>query len=225
MIGTLLEASKNPFESTLPFKEATIHYSISGSKKGTQTTYIKDFGKKRVIYKNCNSKIMNASTSDDSLIMIDTKWTYHINLSTKVATKEPSLNNLLIKKFNILTEKEQNRILEKKGKTILGIPSQRESIDGVTYYVSKQGRLLLSSETGIMGYKVKTIADSIDKRDINDSIFILPKGLKIIEKEADDFKATQIIKALLKEDDLIISSGKSIDYQTIIQEGIQALDF
>lgn len=224
MISTLLEASENPFQSKLPFKEATIHYSITGSKKGTQTTYIKDFGKKRVIYKNSNSKIMHAKASDDTLIMIDEKWTYHINLSTKEATKEPSLNNLLIKKFNELTKKEQATILQKEAKTFLGLPSQKESIAGVSNYVSKRGRLLLSSEAGIMGYKVKTIADSIDKSDVNNSLFILPKDLKITEKKADDLKATQIIKALLKEDDLARVGG-SVDYQSIIQEGIQALDF
>lgn len=221
---TNLLASENPFKSPLPFKEATIHYNITGSKKGTQTTYIKNFGKQKVIYKNTNSKIMHASTLDDTLIMIDEKWTYHINLSTKKATKEPSLNTILIKKFNKLTKKEQETILEKKGKTFLGIPTQKESVSGVTNYMSKKGRLLLSSETGIMGYKVKTTASSIEIKDVNDSLFILPKDLKITLKEADELKATKILKALLKKDDFLGQNG-SVDYHSIIQEGIQALDF
>ncbi len=224
MISTLIHADENPFESKLPFKEATIHYSITGSQKGTQTTYIRNFGKEKVIYKNSNSKIMHANKKNDTLIMIDEKWTYHINLSTKEATKEPSLNSLLIQKFNNLTKKEKKYILQKKGKNILGLLAQKESIAGVTNYISKKGNLLLRSETGIMGYKVKTIASSIDKNDVNDSLFILPKDLKITEKEADTLKATQIIKALLKEGGLT-GRAESVDYQSIIQEGIQALDF
>jgi len=224
MISTLVHASENPFESKLPFKEATVHYSITGSKQGKQTTYIKNFGKKKVIYKKSNSKIMHANTSDDTLIMIDENWTYHINLSTKEAIKEPSLNNILIKKFNKLTKKEQATIIQKKGKEILGLATYQASIDGVTNHISKKGDLLLSSETGIMGYKVKTIASSIDKNDVNDSLFILPKDLKITEKKADELKATHIIEALLKNSNF---NGKkeSVDYQSIIQEGIQALDF
>ncbi len=224
MISSLLHAENNPFKSLLPFKEATVHYSITGSKKGTQTTYIKEFGKKRVIYKNSSSKIMHAKTANDSLIMIDENWTYHINLNTKEAIKEPSLNKLLIKKFKHLTKKEQDFISGKKGKKLLGLACQKESIAGVTSYISKKGHLLLSSETGIMGYKVKTLASSIEIKDINDSLFMLPKGLKITEKKADDKKATEIINALLKEDK---GEGKTanVDYQRIIQEGIRALDF
>lgn len=90
--------------------------------------------------------------------------------------------------------------------------------------MSKKGRLLLSSETGIMGYKVKTTASSIEIKDVNDSLFILPKDLKITLKEADELKATKILKALLKKDDFLGQNG-SVDYHSIIQEGIQALDF
>ncbi len=224
MISSFLHAGENPFETLLPFKEATIHYSITGNKKGTQTTYIKEFGKQRVIYKNSNSKIMHAKKANDSLIMIDQEWTYHINLNTKEAIKEPSLNKLLIERFNKLTKKDQNFIREKKGKKILGLDCQEESIAGVTRYVSKKGHLLLRSETGIMGYKVKTLASSIDVNDVNSSLFILPKDLKIRERKADVAKVNEIINALLRED-----KGRekitNIDYQGIIQEGIKALDF
>ncbi len=224
MISSLLHAEDNPFKSLLPFKEATIHYSITGSKKGTQTTYIKDFGKKRVIYKNSSSRIMHAKTANDNLIMIDEEWTYHINLNTKEAIKEPSLNKLLIEKFNKLTKKEQDLIRGKKGKMILNLDCQKESIAGVTNYFSKKGHLLLSSETGIMGYKSKTLASSIDIDDVNSSLFVLPQNLQIREKKANLQKATEIINALLKEDKSNANTA-NVDYQGIIQEGIKALNF
>ena len=33
-----------PWEMKLPFKEATIHYALSGSQQGQETLYIKDAG-------------------------------------------------------------------------------------------------------------------------------------------------------------------------------------
>ena len=36
-----------PWEMKLPFKEATIHYELTGSEQGKETLYIKDYGKLR----------------------------------------------------------------------------------------------------------------------------------------------------------------------------------
>ena len=217
-------ANDNPFESKLPFKSAIIHYLISGNQQGTQITYIRDYGKERVIYQNIHSKIMHQNRDHDTLIMITPKWTYHINLLTKEATKEPSLNYLLTQKFNQLSPKEQAKILARKTETFLKLPVISLSISGVHQRISKEGNLVLSSQTGIMGYKVKTVATDINITDVNHSLFVLPKDLKIVSKKADEKKAQEIIQALLKEPNHT-SKNTKIDYQMIIQEGIQALDF
>ena len=36
-----------PWEMKLPFKEATIHYELTGSEQGKETLYIKEYGKLR----------------------------------------------------------------------------------------------------------------------------------------------------------------------------------
>ncbi len=202
IVVTLLPLSilqANPFTTPLPFKEGIVHYRITGFDKGTETIYIKDFGKKRVIYKSINSKIMHHKEENETLIMIDEMWTYHINLTKKVATKEPSLNKLLIKKFNSLTKEEQDFIEAKKDKYILGMACHLCCVDGVCRYYTNEGHLMLQSQTDILGYQVSTSASSIQQRDINDSLFVLPAGLKIIKKEADETRADKIIQALLKE--------------------------
>ena len=212
----------NPFQTPLPFKEAIISYSISGNQKGTQTTYIKEYGKKRAIYRHSHAKIMHTNKYDDTLIMIDENWTYTINLKTKEAIKEPSLNKLLINEFNKLTKKEQDFIKKKKTKRILDFDCQTISIDGVLRYVTKKGNLLMRSRASIMGYNTQTIASSINIVDLNDTPFTLPKDLKIREKKADTAKAKKIIEALLKKEHEK-REKYALDYQSIIQEGIDAL--
>jgi len=51
--------AKNPFFKLLPFKEAIVEYSIMGNKKGFQTLYIKDYGEKRVYYKNIKASFLS----------------------------------------------------------------------------------------------------------------------------------------------------------------------
>lgn len=221
---SLLHASTNPFESKLPFKEGIVHYIITGSTQGTQTTYIRKNGKERVIYKNTHSKIMHQTKEQEDIIMITPKWTYHLNLIEKSATKEPSLNKLLITKFRHLTTKQQQKILKKETTTMLNLPVIAYSVRGEKRSVTKQGNLLLASQTDIVGYKVKTMATNIEKKDVNDSLFILPKDITIVEKKADESMADHIVDALLSEDSDHTKKAK-LDYQSIIQEGIHSLDF
>jgi hypothetical protein len=221
---TTLSANENPFSSKLPFKEAIIHYTISGSKQGTQTTYIRNYGQERLIYKNSHSKIMHTAKEDEDIIFITPTWTYHINLLTKKATKEPSLNTILIKEFNKLPKKSQQKILEKSGKKILNLPTLSFTLNGIKTTISKKGNLLLHSQSSIMGYTVNTMATDIEIKDVNSSLFMLPKGIKIEEKEADVLHAKKMIEALLKEN-LHADKKTKVDYHMIIQEGIHALDF
>ncbi|MCJ7601491.1 MAG: hypothetical protein MUO63_08300, partial [Desulfobulbaceae bacterium] len=44
---TTASAEKNPWDIKLPFKEATIQYSITGSETGSETLSIRDYGKER----------------------------------------------------------------------------------------------------------------------------------------------------------------------------------
>ncbi len=221
---SLLSANNNIFATKLPFKEGIVHYAITGSKRGTQTTYIRDFGKERVSYLHTQSKIMQSDAAEEMLILTTPKWTYHINLTTKEALKEPSLNALLIRNFNHLSKEEQKKITEKKCIPMLGFCARKESIAGVTSYYTKEGNLLLKSSTNILGYKVKKSAVNIEKVDVNNSLFTLPKDLKIIEKNADEKKVSHIINTLLQEKSCTLVKSHE-DYSDIIQSGIKALDF
>jgi hypothetical protein len=219
-----LHANENPFSSKLPFKEGIIHYTITGSKQGTQTTYIRNYGKERLIYKNSHSKIMHTAKQDEDIIMITPTWVYHINLLTKEATKEPNINAILIKEFNKLPQKRQAQILKREGKKLLNFSTLSYTLDGVKMTITKKGNLLLHSQSGILGYTVNTIATDIEIKDINASLFSLPKGIKIHEKRADTTQAKKIIEALISEKK-IEGQKERVDYHMIIQEGIHALDF
>ncbi len=222
--STTLYAMNNPFESKLPFKEGVVHYIITGNAQGTRTTYIKDFGKRRLIYQKSSSKIMHKGHDNDTLIMMDENWTYHINLTTNEAIKEPSLNKILINKFNALSKEEQQIIHAQKSKVILSYPCIEESVDGTHRFVTKEGHLMLTMDKRIMGYHENITATLIEKKDINESLFKLPKKLKIKEKKADLKRAQNIIDALLEKKNDKKENLKA-DYHRIIQEGIRSLDF
>ena len=40
----------NPWERKLPFENATINYTLSGNEKGTETLYIREYGKETATY-------------------------------------------------------------------------------------------------------------------------------------------------------------------------------
>ena len=125
----------------LPFKEATIHYKITGNTYGKQTTYIRNYGEERVTYIETHSKIMHPDSKDRQLIMITPEWTYHINLITQEGTREPTL--------------------------------------------FKKDDILLNSAVKILGYKKEVTVTSIKKGVVDDTLFTLPKGLNLVEKNAE----------------------------------------
>ncbi len=253
LFSTTLTADKNIFDKGVGFKEGIVHYRVSGSENGIKTMYIKEYGKRRVIYTNTKSKFMKKNSITDQMTHITPKWIYKIDLETNTTTKLPNLKYLLFKRYLTLSKSEQqivkNNLKFLKNRSLQNLQSNKiqevgkvagylcnvESINGVTTYTAQNSDLILKTETEILGFHTKTVATDIEKKPINIKIFVLPKNLKIIPKkqkvDAINQKADQIINYLLSENikqlplikDKKLTSKKN-DLQDIIQESILILD-
>ncbi len=197
LVVTSLQANQNPFETKLPFKEGIVHYTISGSQTGTQTTYIKDHGKTRLIYRKSYDKIMHANNHHETLIMITPAWIYTLNIQTNEAIKEPNIQPLLKEEFDNLADYEQARILTKSTSLRLGFPCISMPMAGTITEFTKDGYLALFSKTTILGYSVRTKATKIEIKALDEEIFELPEHIKITEKETDFEEVTHILESLL----------------------------
>ncbi len=253
LFSTTLTADKNIFDKGVGFKEGIVHYRISGSESGIKTMYIKEYGKRRVIYTNTKSKFMKKNSTTDQMTHITPKWIYKINLETNTTTKLPNLKYLLFKRYLVLSKNEKKLIETNlktlKNRSLQNLQSNKiqeigkvvrhlcniESINGVTTYTAQNSDLILKTETEILGFHTKTVATDIEKKSVNIKIFVLPKNLKIIPKKQKiaelNQKADQIIDYLLSKDiklpQLIENkklTSKKNDLQDIIQESILILD-
>ncbi len=63
-------AEKDPWDLKLPFKRATIKYTVSGSANGTETLYIDEYGKKRARYHKATQKIMFVTTKTNEIEIV-----------------------------------------------------------------------------------------------------------------------------------------------------------
>lgn len=250
---TLPLAASNIFDKGIVFKEGVVHYSVSGSEYGTKTRYIKEYGKRQVLYTNTKSKFMRQNRTTDRLIHITPKWVYEIDLESNTTTKLPNLKHLLAQRFENLSKDEQKLLtknmtllkhrsltnlkgaVEPNVTEILGFSCHHESIQGVDTYTAKNSDLVLKTETDILGFHSKTVATKIEKKPIDYDIFILPKNLKINDNTAQmaqlEQKAEEIITYLLSDNldktlplNTKLSTKSKEDFQTIIQESIKVLD-
>ena len=193
---TSLQANQNPFNTKLPFKEGIIHYTITGSQKGSQTTYIKNYGKERLVYRKSYDKIMHANNHHETLIMITPAWTYRLNLLSKEATKTPTLQHLLSQEFESLANYEQEEILNHTSSLQLGFPCISLTISGTMTEFTKAGHLALFSKTTILGYSVRTKATKIEIKDVDKNVFDFPMNMKMVEQRADFAEVTRILESL-----------------------------
>ena len=218
------------FDQPLDFKEGIVHYQLSGN--GSQTLYIKEYGKQRVIYTENKNNLLNSDSK--KITYITPEWVYELNLASNTSTKIININYLLSQKFKKLTQIEQQRVeknlqKQKSTKKILGYACNLEFIDGVTTYKAIDMDLVLKSEIDILGFHKSIIATKIEKKEVDDKLFSMFKNLHAkednIQSKELQKKADTIITSLLKlhEESKDITEKKD-NFQQIIQDTTEKLD-
>ncbi len=196
-LTTPVMGAANPWDVKLPFKNATIKYQISGSENGTETLYVRDYGKETARYRKTTSKIMFMTTNTDTIEISTPDWIYQIDLQERTGTKSVNPVKYMIEEYNKLSKSDQKKLmknLEKKGQAamsgiqgevtqnatkILGFKCDKVTAMGSTMYTIHGTGITLKSDTAMAGMNFSSVATDLDKGGVADTVFAVPAGIAV----------------------------------------------
>lgn len=207
-------AADLPWEVKLPFKEATIHYALSGTEQGQETLYIKDSGKLRAKYRKASATLMGVTTNNETVDFIDPNWVSSYNLIEKTGTKTTNPAKIYLNEYNKLTAAEKKNfekniqefgtgMLSQFGASVtrgsgqvLGYDCEMITINNgmSTVYQLRGSDLSLRSDTSLMGMTNSVMATKIDTSSaIPASAFTHPVGISAtLNQEAESMMTSTI---------------------------------
>ncbi len=196
--------NKNPWDKKLPFKKATIHYTLSGMEKGTETLYIRKYGKETASYHKTSTTMMGMTMVNETITITDPDWVFTFDLKEKTGTKSVNPEKYMIEEYNKLTKAEKKQVLknseelgssmtqgmggeiEKKAEKILGFDCDKVTMMGATVYSIHDSGIPLKTESNMMGMSIKIEATKIDKGSADKKFFKHPEGITaVLDSEAD----------------------------------------
>ena len=202
---TVVFAGENPWDMKLPFKEATIQYSITGSETGSETLYIRDYGKEKASHRQSTSKMMFMTTQTDQIEITNPDWVYTIDLKEKTGTKVTNPVKFMIEEYNRLSAREKDMVnknvqemgtslmqgmqgsVQQNAEKILGYNCDLASVAGTTAYSIHGTDITLKSDASMMGMNFSTVATRITEGSVPGDVFAPPPGIRIThDQEADD---------------------------------------
>ncbi len=187
---------KSPWEVKLPFKSATIHYTISGVENGKETVYVRDYGRETATYHTTKTTMMGMTMVNETVDFQTPDWLYQFNLTEKTATKSANPEKYMIEEYNKLSQDGQKLVREngeKMGpsmaegiggtvkqnvKEILGYSCDQINMMGTVVYSIHGAGLPLLVESNMMGMMMKIEATSVDVGKVNSSFFKFPEGIE-----------------------------------------------
>jgi len=197
--------SETPWEKKLPFKKATIQYALSGIEKGSETLYIRDYGRETAKYRKATMTMMGMTNASETIEFMDADWLYEFDMVEKTGTKSVNPQKYMIEEFNKLTKEEKEQVIknseematgpmmgalnakvEKNAKKILGYDCDKMTMMGSTIYTMHDAGIALLTESNMMGMQIKIEATSIDKGAPPKEYFKHPEGITpVMDPEAD----------------------------------------
>jgi hypothetical protein len=202
---TTASAGKNPWDIKLPFKEATIQYSITGSETGSETLSIRDYGKERSRHRKSTAKMMFMTTETDQIEITNPDWVYTIDMKAGTGTKMTNPVKFMIEEYNRLSSKEKDMVnknvqemgtsvmqgmqvtVQQNAENILGYSCDLASVAGTTSYSIHGTDITLKSDVSMMGMNFSTVATQINEGSVPGNVFTPPAGIQIThDKEADE---------------------------------------
>ncbi len=187
-----MAGSNNPWERKLPFKNATIQYAISGSENGTETLYIRDYGKEMATYHTATN-VVGQKTKKITISTLD--WIYSFDLVNKTGQKSPNPHKYMLEEYNKLSKADQQKVMknaknmgmsmakglngkiEMNAKKILGYDCDKVTVMGTTVYSLHKTGIPLKSDTSIMGVSIKKEATEISEKPVDAKAFQFPAGI------------------------------------------------
>ncbi len=217
-----LAAEESPWEKKLPFKHATIQYTISGMENGNEVLYVRDYGREEARYHTTKTSMMGMTMVNQTVDITTPDWVYSYDLTNHEGTKNVNPEKYMIAEYNKLTKaekKEVNKNAEEMGvsvmkgfggqvqqnaKKIHGYSCDRAEMMGtVTYSIHGTGIPLLM-ESNMMGINMKIEATSVDKGKVDEKFFQHPQGIEAVLDPQSDAIAQSMARetiAMLKNPD------------------------
>ena len=205
-------AKDSPWELNLPFERAVIHYDISGSQKGTETLYIRDFGNERVKITKSKGKVMFVTTTTDTIEITTRDSVINIDMDKKTGTRTTNPQKFMQEEMEKLSAKERKIVMKNfeavgmnmavqmggdvkpKAGEHIGYTCDLVTVMGSTSCQMSGTPIMLKMESNLMGIKINTIAKKIDKNaSVPADIFQIPNNVDVeYSKEADDMSRAMI---------------------------------
>ncbi|MBM9615039.1 hypothetical protein JWJ90_12195 [Desulfobulbus rhabdoformis] len=197
MTGTLAWGAEFPWEVKLPFKEATIHYQLSGMEQGEEVLYIKDYGRMLASYHTASTSMMGMTTKSETVEITTPDWVSTYDLVEQTASKTTNPNKLYQREYNKLSRSEKKNfkknatslgagmsaqmggdVTQTKG-SFLGYDCDVVTVKGMsTSYVLEGTDIPLKTVVSMMGMKSTVEATTVDTSSpVPDSVFEPPVGL------------------------------------------------
>ena len=191
-------AKGDPLEIRLPFEKAVIEYEISGSQKGKETLYIRDFGNERVKVTKSKGKIMFVPVTTDTIEITTRDSVVNIDRNKKTALKITNPQKLMQQEMKKLSATERKIVMknfetlgmnmavmmggevkQKAGK-YLGYSCDVVTMMGTTSCQMSNSPVMLNMKSDLMGIKLNTVAKKIDKNAaVPDDLFRVPANVKV----------------------------------------------
>jgi len=196
-LSTVVRAGDLPWEMKLPFKQATIRYELKGTQQGTETLYVKEFGKIRAKHHKASTTMMGMTNKSETIEITDSDWVTTYNVIEKSGEKITNPTKLYIAEYNKFNV-EEKRNFEKNSKElgasmmgkfggtikqnsakVLGYDCDVTTVNGMsTVYLMHGSDIPLRSEVSVMGMANSINAIAVDTNaTVPDSAFMPPAGI------------------------------------------------
>jgi hypothetical protein len=188
-------AENNPWERKLPFEKATIQYTLNGTEKGTESLYIRNYGKETATYHKGVNTMMGRTMQNETIHFQTPDWTYSFDMVKKTGKKSVNPQKYMIEEYNKLSPAEKDQVMknaqemgvtmtsgmggkvEMNAAKILGYDCDRATVMGSTVYSMHQTGIPLKIDTAMMGIAMQKEATEVKQGSVDAKYFEFPAGI------------------------------------------------
>ncbi len=202
----------SPWEVKLPFKKATITYSLGGMQEGTETLYIRDYGKETATYTETTTKMLGMVMKTQEVEIMTPDFIYSFDLTEQSGVKSVNPEKYMIEEYNKLSKAEKKQVkknsetmgvsmteglggeIEKNVTKILGYKCDKMTVMGSTVYMIHDTQVPLKTEVNMMGMKMEIVATDVKEGKVDGAKFKHPEGIDLVTDNQADAAARTMAK-------------------------------
>lgn len=202
----------SPWEIKLPFKKATITYSLGGMQEGTETLYIRDYGKETATYTETTTKMLGMVMKTQEIEIMTPDFIYSFDLTEQSGVKSVNPEKYMIEEYNKLSKAEKKQVkknsetmgvsmteglggeIEKNVTKILGYKCDKMTVMGSTVYMIHDTQVPLKTEVNMMGMKMEIVATDVKEGKVDGAKFKHPEGIDLVTDNQADAAARTMAK-------------------------------